>query len=188
MSYNRVHFQAKLAASYFYIANYIIGKPQSGLSTMTMGAAGVKIYEQLPYANLYNSALDLNYQVNNYWSLKSKFSYRRGTGKNTGNLPLIQPFTYNSGITYSMKSFSSEATVNGAAKQNKINQDFGESSLPAYVIFNMSASNHFSFAQQAILLKAGVENIFDTEYTTFADWNRLPRMGRNFFINLAWNF
>lgn len=188
MSYNRAHFQAKLAASYFYIANYIIGKPQSGLSTMTMGAAGVKIYGQLPYANLYNTAFDLTYQVNNYWSLKSKFSYRRGTAKNIGNLPLIQPFTYNSGVTYSLKSFSSEATVNGAAKQNKINADFGESSLPAYVIFNVSASNRFLFAQQSILMKAGVENIFDTEYTTFADWNRLPRMGRNFFINLAWNF
>ena len=35
-------------------------------------------------------------------------------------------------------------------------------------------------------LKAGVENLFDTSYSTYANWNNIPRMGRNFFVNVSY--
>jgi iron complex outermembrane receptor protein len=34
----------------------------------------------------------------------------------------------------------------------------------------------------------GMENVWDTLYTTYSDWNKIPRMGRNVFLNLIWNF
>ena len=36
-------------------------------------------------------------------------------------------------------------------------------------------------------VKLGVENIFDINYTTYSDWNNIPRMGRNLFINLSYH-
>jgi len=33
-------------------------------------------------------------------------------------------------------------------------------------------------------VKLGAENIFDTYYSTFSDWNNIPRRGRNLFVNL----
>lgn len=187
-AYGKAAFSAKLSASFFHLRDYIIGRPAEGLSVMTIGAAGVKIYEQLPHANLFNTSLDANYQVTSRWLWSSRLSYRRGAGAGIRNLPLIQPFGYSSGITYTGKSFSAEAAVNGAASQDRFNPEFGESALPAYAVLNLSASQAFRFGEQSLSLKAGVENILDKNYTTFSDWNRIPRMGRNIFANLVWEF
>jgi iron complex outermembrane receptor protein len=188
LSYNRSKFSAKLSGSYFYITDYIIGRPDNSLSVMTIGATGVKVYEQLKYAHILNASFDLNYQLteNLFWS--SKLSYRNGTGQKVNNLPLIQPFSYSSDMAYSIKTFSANVSINGAAKQSKYNPDFGEQALPAYLIANLSVSNRFKLGSQSMLVKAGVENLFDRNYATFADWNRLPRMGRNFYLNMIYNF
>lgn len=188
MSYNRAPFSVKLSANGFYIRDYIIGIPQAGLSVMTIGAAGIKIYEQLKHAYLLNASLDLNYQLSDRWLWSNKWSYRKGHGYKTGDLPLMQPFTYNAGLAYAVKTFSAEVSVNGAARQNHFNPGFGEQALPAYMITNLSAANRFTLGQQSLWLKAGVENLLDKNYTTFADWNRLPRMGRNVYVNMIWGF
>ncbi len=188
ISYLQSRFSAKLSGSYFRIIDYIIGRPKSGLSVMTIGASGVKIYEQLKYANIFNSSIDVSYQIRKGLLWTSRLGYRRGSGEQVKYLPLMQPFTYGSGITYSVKTFSADASVEGAGKQNRFNPEFGEMELPAYTVFNLSASNHFKIGARTITLKAGVENLLDKNYTTFADWNRLPRMGRNVFVNLIWNF
>ena len=39
-----------------------------------------------------------------------------------------------------------------------------------------------------MMLNMGVENMFDANYTTYTDWNNLPRMGRNVFMNLMFQF
>lgn len=188
LQYKQKGFSAKLSANWFYITNYIIGRPDNSLSVMTIGAAGVKIYEQLKYANIINTSIDLNYQFNKNWLWSNRLGYRRGTAYKVNNLPLIQPFSYNSSIAYSLKSFSTDISINGAAKQQRFNPLFGEKMLPAYAIANLSASYRFKLKKNLLTLKSGVENIFDKNYTTFADWNRLPRMGRNIFVNLVWNF
>ena len=91
-------------------------------------------------------------------------------------------------MAYFIKTFSANISVNGAAKQNKFNADFGEQELPAYWVANLSVANRFKLGKQSLLLKMGAENLFDKNYTTFSDWNRLPRMGRNFYLNIIYNF
>ncbi|WPV64547.1 TonB-dependent receptor plug domain-containing protein [Chitinophaga sp. LS1] len=177
-------FSVKVSGSYFHLMDYIIGRPDSGLSAMTIGAAGVKVYEQLTYANIFNCALDAEYKFSTHLTWTNKVSYRRGAGEHIKYLPLIQPFTYSSGLTFHHRSFSAGITANGTAAQDTYNPEFGEQALPGYTIFNLSASYKF----KSLLLKAGAENILDKNYTTFADWNRIPRMGRNIFVNVIWSF
>ncbi|MBX3257445.1 MAG: hypothetical protein KF862_25190 [Chitinophagaceae bacterium] len=178
-------FMAKLSGSFFYLTDYIIGMPDNGLSVMTIGASGVKVYGQLKSAAIFNTSLDVNYQLTEKWYWTNKLGYRRGTGYGIGNLPLIQPFTYASAINFKVKAFSAELSMNGAARHNKYNSDFGERALPAYTVFNVMASQRVRLAKTSLQIKAGVENILDNNYTTFSDWNRVPRMGRNLFINLV---
>ncbi|MGJ1361141.1 TonB-dependent receptor plug domain-containing protein [Sphingobacterium spiritivorum] len=189
MAYKKASFTAKFSGSYFYINNYILGRPRSDLSVMTIGGNGVKVYEQLKYAVILNTSLDVGYQITKELLWTSQVVYRRGTGENGLSLPLMQPFTYNSVVSFTRKSFSADASVNGSTSHTKYNSEFGEKGLPAYAIFNLSFANRFKLDdEQALILKTGVENLFDRNYTTFADWNRIPRIGRNFFINLIWNF
>ncbi|WP_343670884.1 hypothetical protein [Chitinophaga sp.] len=182
--FRTTRFSAKASGSYFHLLDYIIGRPKAGLSAMTIGAAGVKVYEQLSYANIFNCALDAEYKFNDHFNWTNRVGYRRGTGAHIRNLPLIQPLTYSSGIAWHHKSFSANVTASGAAAQDKYNPEFGEQALPGYTIFNVSAAYQFN----SLLLKIGAENIFDRNYTTFADWNRIPRMGRNIFANVLVNF
>lgn len=188
ISYSGSGFSAKLSGSYFYISDYIIGKPDSSLSVMTIGAAGVKVYRQLNYASIYNSSIDLNYRVSENWLWSGKLSYRRGIGADVGDLPLMQPLSYSTGLLYSLHRFTADLSVDGSARQTKYNPEFGESNLPDYVVMNIAASYRFNIKQHTLLLKTGVENVLDKNYTSFADWNRLPRMGRNIFVNLVWSF
>lgn len=188
ISYRGSDFSAKLSGTYFYISDYIIGKPDSSLSVMTIGAAGVKVYKQLKYAGIFNSSLDINYRIANSWLWTGRLSYRRGIGDEVGNLPLIQPLTYSTSVLYSINQFSADISLDGSARQTKFNPEFGETAIPDYAIVNIAASYRFKLKQQSILLKTGLENVVDKYYTSFADWNRLPRMGRNIFVNLVWSF
>lgn len=181
-------FSGKLTGSYFHLMDYIIGRPRAGLSVMTIGAAGVKVYEQLGYANIFNVGVEGDCKLGELLTWSNRIGYRRGSGEGVKNLPLIQPFTYGSGVAFGVKAFTADVTCNGAAAQDKFNAEFGEQALPAYAIMNVSASYKFNWGKQALMVKMGAENLFDKNYTTFADWNRVPRMGRNVFVNLIWSY
>ncbi|ODS87562.1 MAG: hypothetical protein ABS46_00080 [Cytophagaceae bacterium SCN 52-12] len=187
-AYRRSRLSAKLSGSVFQVYDYIIGKPDAGLSAMTIGAAGVKVYEQLRHARIMTGALEVSYQFGKNWLWTSKAGYRNGKGNGVGPLPLMQPFSYQEALSFTHKSFSADASIGGALKQTRFNPAFGESPLPAYAVLNLSASQLLEFGDRSLTLKAGAENLLDQNYTTFADWNRLPRMGRNIFMNVIWKF
>lgn len=188
ISFTHDKFSAKLSASYFYITDFIIGIPHSKLSSMTIGAAGVKIYQQIANANILNLVADLNYHLTENLVWSNNLSYSYGIGDSINTLPLLQPFMYSSKLGYYKNTFSAEASFDAATEKHKFNIGFGELAVPPYSIVNLSASYRFVFIKQTLLLKIGAENLFDKKYTTFADWNRLLRMGRNFYLNLVWTF
>jgi iron complex outermembrane receptor protein len=188
ISYTHSQLSAKLTCAFFHLRDYIIGRPHPELSVMTIGASGVKIYEQTDHADILNGTLDVKYHLSERWLLSGNIVYRRGTAAGVGNLPLMQPFTYSTGVIYAINAFAAEAHLIGAAEQHRFNPELGETPAPAYRILNLSASYQFALGAQSATTKAGCENVFDKYYSTFADWNRIPRFGRNVYINLLWNF
>jgi iron complex outermembrane receptor protein len=83
-------------------------------------------------------------------------------------------------------SCSTEKELQGATKQLDFSPEFGENETAAYAIVNLSASRTLFLNQQKMTVKLGTENIFDTYYSTFSDWNNIPRRGRNLFVNLSY--
>jgi iron complex outermembrane recepter protein len=183
---NKKKWKAKISGSYFYISDYIIGKPDASLSAMTIGANGVKVYEQLPYARLFNTDLSLEFSLHQNWDLSGKIVYSLGEDHKHRNLPLVQPFSYFSALQFQKSLFSAQASVEGALRQSNYSPEFGENPTPAYAVVNLSASQTLYLNQQKMTIKAGAENLFDTYYSTFSDWNNIPRRGRNLFLNLSY--
>tara|TARA_R110002012_G_scaffold283304_1_gene473556 strand:- start:81196 stop:83289 length:2094 start_codon:yes stop_codon:yes gene_type:complete len=175
-----------LEANYFHTVDYIIGVVRPNLSVMTIGADGVKIYENLDYANLYNLSLDGRYKVLPELALTGLVSYHRGQDQNGGNLPFMSPLTYSSGLQYSKGTFSGALTMRGAADQVNFNPAYGEDKTAAYTVFSASFGKSFSLQNDAVYVKAGVENIFDQNYSTYTDWKNIPRMGRNVFMTVSY--
>ncbi|PKP26581.1 MAG: TonB-dependent receptor [Bacteroidetes bacterium HGW-Bacteroidetes-2] len=177
----------KIQTAYFHITDYIIGKPNFSFSPMTIGANGIKVYEQLPYASIFNADFSIQYKLFNSFTFKGKTIYRMGMDNNNNNLPLIQPFSYETALRYQKNMFFVEFLLEGAAKQTNFSPEFGENQTNAYTILNLSASQTLYLNQQRVVLKLGAENFLDTYYSTFADWNNIPRTGRNIFINLTYS-
>ena len=115
-------------------------------------------------------------------------TYSYGKGSDDENLPFISPLAYNSKLFFKKNKFSSELAVLGNFIHNNYAPKYGEIRKSAYAILNFASNYTFDFDKTKLNLKAGIENILDSEYSTFTDWNNIPRMGRNVFVNLNINF
>lgn len=178
----------KWQGNYFHIYDYIIGKPDLSLIPMTIGANGIKVYEALKYAEIFNTDFDLEYRFLPGWSFNGRASYRYGEDFEKNRLPLIQPFNYRVGFRFDKRKWSAEADLEGSSKNSRYSSEFGETPKDSYQIVNVSVSKIFDFNAQKLTVKLGAENLFDREYTTFSDWNNIPRPGRNLFVNLIFNW
>ncbi len=172
--------------NYFHTMDYIIGELNPALSVMTIGAEGVKVYKNLDYAQLYNATLDAKYQITPALICSGLLSYHRGTDQDGRNLPFISPLVYNAMLQYSRGKFTGSLMMRGAGDQVHFNPGFGEDRTDGYTMFSLSLGKSFSINQDNLYVKAGVENIFDTFYSTYSDWNNIPRMGRNLYMTVSY--
>lgn len=185
-NYHENRFHLGLETSYFYIIDYIIGSVDNSLSPMTIGASGVKMYEALSHAKIFNVYLNSSYKFSNSFSLNGTVGYNYGSGSNNENLPLIKPFSYLAEVNYSKPKFNAALQLQGNGNQTRYSGFYGEDETSAYAILNLNLGNEFNFNANKFVLKYGIENILDTNYSTYADWNNIPRQGRNFYINMSY--
>jgi iron complex outermembrane recepter protein len=188
IGYKTQKLSTKISSSYFHISNYIVGKPDTTLVPMTIGASGVKIYTALDFATIFNIDMNLEYLFSTDFKWKGQLVYSYGKDFEERNLPFISPLRYSSSLDYKKGKFTSEIAVQGNATQTQYSPFYGEDRTPAYAILNFDSGYSFNFEKSIWNVKAGIENIFDTYYSTFSDWNNIPRKGRNFFLNVAFNY
>lgn len=186
--YRNNKVKVNVNGNYFHIFNYIIGTINPVLSPMTIGATGVRQYTQLPFAHIANSNLEVSYKPIWNLGLKAFFSYSYGTDNKQEYLPLIRPFSFRFNATYAIKNFDFEVATEGATKHYAYSKNYGETPTTAYAILNLSAGYKLLLSQHQLYVKVGVENVADTYYTTYADWNHIPRRGRNFFVSISFVF
>ena len=182
--YSKGGSTVKLSASYFYIQDYIIGKPDASLLPMTIGANGIKVYTALPYAVILNTVFDAEHKLSEQFSVKAQLAHSRGRDNKDNHLPLISPIRYTAGLRYKHRSFNCELVLHGNTKQTAYAPEFGENKTAAFAVVNYNAGYLFRIGKYKLNTKGGIENILDTHYSTFGDWNNIPRPGRNVFFNL----
>jgi len=173
-------------ASFFYISDYIIGKFKTDYDRMTIGADGVKIFTALDYVTILNTNLSAEYTFSHTFKLEGLVGYSLGRDNNKSNLPLISPLNYKITLRYKKNLLDAEFGASGAAKQYNYSSDYGEDLTDSYTVFNASVSYNFYKGSNKFFIKSGIENIFDTYYSTYADWKNIPRMGRNIFVNISY--
>ncbi len=184
ISYQNNHWKSKVNATFFHITDYIIGKPVDAFTSMTVGADGVKQYTALDYAQLFNAQWMLAYQFTENWNWTGNISYHYGKDSDKNNLPFISPLKYSSSLQYKNNSFNTALALEGNALKSNFAATYGEERTAPYAVLNINAGYLWQFEKQSLNLQTGIENILDTYYNTFADWNQIPRQGRNIFVNL----
>lgn len=182
----KASIQAKV--NYFYIQNYIIGKILSMGSPMNYQSVGVKSYTSLDHATLFNASLNASYDILEHLHWKGAMTYARGTDDKDGNLPFIRPLSYQSSLHFMHKNFGIQTSVNGDFEQINYSPEYGEDLTSGYTIWNLSADYTFKIQKIKTVFQIGAENILNEYYSTYADWGNIPRMGRNIFTSVKFNF
>ena len=188
VGYKTKKISAKISSSYFRISDYIVGKPAQNLIPMTIGASGIKIYTALEYATMFNTDLNVEYQLDTNFKWSGQLVYSYGQYYNKENLPFISPLRYSSSLHYRLNKFATEIAVQGNAVQTQYSPFYGEDRTPDYAVLNFASSYSLLIDKSRWNVKAGVDNVLDTYYSTFSDWNNIPRKGRNFFLHIGFAF
>jgi iron complex outermembrane receptor protein len=188
LDFNKKKIKINWLTSYFHFFDYIIGKPAPSLTSMTVGASGVKTYTNLNSATIFTSNLQVSWLPFENFTWMNNVSYSLGRDEQNNPLPLIAPVMYASDLQFHKNKFSADIQLKGAAKHVDYAPEYGENETPAYAISNFSAGYNFTFNKCSLYFKLGVENIFDKKYTTYADWNNILQKGRNYFINVMFGF
>jgi iron complex outermembrane recepter protein len=179
-------FHLGLESSFFYIKDYIIGAIDTSLSPMTIGANGVRVNTQLNKATIFDVYLNSSYQLSKAFSVNGTVGYNHGKGSNNEPLPLIKPFSYVAEINYNTSKFNAVFQLEGNGNQSKYSSFYGEDETPSYAVLNLNLGNIFYIKSHKVVVKYGVENILDTNYSTYADWNNIARQGRNMYMNVSY--
>lgn len=188
ISYKTSKVKWNLKFNYFHILDYIVGVPMPEYIAMTIGAKGIKVYQSLKSVNIINTECSVQYQPITSLKINMALSYNFGRDYLKQALPLIRPFTFRGGISYHIKGLEMEVDLESSTKQYAIGKVYGENPTKAYAIVNCAAGYVLPVQQHSIFFKLGVENIADTYYATFSDWNKIPQKGRNFYLNIAFIF
>ena len=171
-------------ANHYHITDYVIGKLDKTLSAMTIGANGVKVYQNLKYANLSNFYLNGTYHISQDLLLNAHVSYHLGKDNNNENLPLISPVQYGTQLKFFTNDWGFMAHFHGNSTQTNYNPKYGEDSTKGFSLLDFSVKKQWKNIQ----INTSINNIFNTNYSTYTDWNNIPRMGRNIIININYKF
>ena len=185
-NYHSGDFHVGLETSYFHIMDYIIGTIDQTLSPMTIGANGVRVYSALSHATIFDVYLNSSYKISNFFSVNGTIGYNYGKGSDGKNLPLIKPLSYLAEINYSRPLFNAAIQLEGNGNQSEYSSFYGEDETPAYAVLNFNLGNVLNLDNHKFVLKYGIENILDTNYSSYADWRNIPRKGRNFYVNASY--
>lgn len=186
ITFKKPIFEITVSANYFHVFDYIIGQLDNSLSTMTIGASGVKIYSNLDFAQLFNASFYGRYSISNAFKLSGNISYHRGVDDDGENLPLISPVSYGGALDFYKNQYSASLSIEGAGEQSNYNPAYGETKTAAYATLSASFGKRFFINDNDLFVKAGIQNILDTNYSSYTDWNNIPRMGRNVYATISY--
>lgn len=170
------------------IKSFIEGKRDTSLSSMTVGAEGVKIYSNSDAVILKGAELTVKYLSSGPFSLISTGKLVYGQKSDGTALWQIPPFKSLTSLKYRIGLYSLQAEAEYSAAQNRVDLDAGETATPSYVIFHLRLNAVWMIGKQSLEFNAGIENITDRLYHEHLDWGGVPRPGRNFYGTVAFRF
>ena len=183
LRYHTDAVQIKATGFFNRIKNYLMGKPDVMISAMTVGAKGVKVYRNIPYAVISGGELTAVFHPTEMVDLISSIKYLRGEDDHSISLPLISPLKIVTSTRYRMNGLTLQTEIEYSSEQNKIRTEVGEQSTPSYSLANVRASYAMPVSSVSLVLNCGMENIFDLRYRDHLDWGGIPRAGRNMYVS-----
>ena len=188
IGYEKGLVRVKAETNAFFFQDYIIGRPDSRLSPMTIGAAGVKVYQNLKHAQIVNASLMTDFRLASWLLFENRVAYSYGRENTGARLPLIAPLSYLGSLRFSWKYLEAEGGVKMASRNSHCGTEYGETPTAGYAVWHLNIGGQLRLGQVIANLHLGIENLFDRYYATYSDWNHIPQKGRNIYVNTSFQF
>ena len=188
IGYEKGLVRVKAETNAFFFQDYIIGRPDSRLSPMTIGVAGVKVYQNLKHAQIVNASLMADFRLASWLLLENRVAYSYGRENTGARLPLIAPLSYLGSLRFSWKYLEAEGGVKMASRNSHCGTEYGETPTAGYAVWHLNIGGQLRLGQVIANLHLGIENLFDRYYATYSDWNHIPQKGRNIYVNTSFQF
>lgn len=170
------------------VNHYILGRHEPSLSVMTLGAKGVKQYENIDHALLAGAEGSVVYNLLPQTQIVSTLKYAYGQDDKGRALPLIAPLRNISSVRHYFSRLWLQAEVELAAAQNRVSIVAKERPTGAFSLYHFRMGYQAKSKSVIWQLNAGVENIFNAYYREHLDWGNIARPGRNFYLQASIGF
>lgn len=182
------NLQVSIDGNAFRFADYIIGHLEERISPMTVGAEGVKVYGNISRATIANASATAEWQPLQWLNLNGKLGIGSGRDADSDPLPLIAPVSWQTQIGLNHGRWQAQVVLRGNGRQSHFAAKYGETETPAWTVCDLSALWQKPVGDKRLTVRAGIENLLDRRYATYADWNEIPQKGRNVFVNLTFEW
>ncbi|WP_456458530.1 TonB-dependent receptor [Reichenbachiella sp.] len=180
--------EINLSGFHYWFNDYIIGYVDESLDAMTIGAKGVKVYENVDGVTFSGFDAQVLYQASKHLQLLYAVKATYATDGEGTPLPLIPPLKNNLTVVGQIKGFKLQAEGEWSMAQNQISENTGEIATPAYQLIHLRGSKDWDMEKVKLGLSLGVENVLDESYREHLDWGGVLRPGRNFYASLRVGF
>ena len=187
-NWQKQSWSVKGNAYYYHINNYILGITDSTYDAMTIGANGVRVYANVPWANLYGIDLAINGKLTSWFSVLANLSYTRGKLSDGKNIPLIPPLNGVLSFKFQVDKWQIMFENEMAISQDQINPNFGDQPTDGYWVNNLKVLKSFKLNKTTLNAELGIDNILDSAYRIHLDWGGILRPGRNVYVQLNYGF
>lgn len=153
-------------------------------SPMTLGAPGVKQYNNMGAAHKTGAEAMASTLFLKTWTLIYNFRYWYGVQQGGRPLPFIAPMRMITSLKKSLGNHFVQLETEYASTQKRIDSESGEDKTPAYLLWNIRCQTGKVIKKFQINIQLGVENLFDKRYHEHLDWNNVLRPGRNGYLLL----
>ena len=172
-------------AFYHRINDLIYAYVLEGFGQMTIGALGLKTYENIPFANSFGSELSLSTVFTEKLSHMAALRYVYSETNFGEPMPLVPPLKWQQTLRFRHNLWLVQAEHDFAMEQRRINSDYGDRRTPGFNLYSVRASRNFLYRSMVFQAGFAVENIFDKAYREHLDIGTILRYGRNFQLNLG---
>lgn len=181
--YRSKNFYTALKGFGYFFKDYIAGMVEADM-TATMGAAGVKRYQNISSATLFGGEWISVFKVRENISLSSVNVYQKGMDANKNPMPMISPFHSTNKVEWEAEgNWNAYIESVFAAAQNNASSFYGERPTPSFHIMNAGIVKTIFSKNNRVVLSLSGNNILNQYYYEHIDVIKLPRPGRNIVLN-----
>jgi len=186
--YARNRSRVQINAYYSRVFNFIAGRVNPMLSSMTIGANGVKSYISIPYATVTGAEGSGFFKPLTAIDMVTTIRYTMAIDNKNDPLPFVAPLKNITSIRYQPNKFSVQLETESALGQNRVSKQYGEDATAGYILLHTRLGFQTVVFKNNIELQAGAENVFDRKYHEHLDWGNIARPGRNIYVQLKMSF